>query len=246
MRTWVADFNATAVNSERLGRWVPAELWAAHSAPWLRRISPEDAWIFAPVVSQPIKVRGNRVETSWQPMPGWTVKLVFAADWLLDFHGVRVVLRYNPHAPECEAVAILSEQCGDHRAGTMLGRLVQIDRLARMTRRALGYGLDPDIGLAETRSAAQAMRRHVEAVRADGAAGVQTHEIRTGAGTSKRLEISTHTKAEVETLPTRSQAPTGEVAREARPGRVGQRPGAGRSESAQDDARLAEFLDEDA
>ena len=246
IRAAVESHNAATVNSERLGSWVPADFWRAESSRWLRRVAVEDSWMFAPHASRPIKVRGNRVETSWQPMRGWTVKLVFAADWLLDFHGVEVVLRYNAHAPECEAVAILAVDVGTRRKGEVLGRLVQIDRMARMTRRALGYGLDPDIGLAETRAAAQALRRHVAAVRPDGKPGVQSHEIRTGSGNA--VTVTTGAAAEAASnIPTnngrdRCQAPTGEDLG-AGPERVGQRSGG--SNRATVDPRLAEILAED-
>lgn len=188
LRDAIALHNSAVVNSERCGRWTPSELWTQESTRWLRRVPASDAWMFAPHCSAPIKVRGGRIETSWQPMPGWTVKLVFAADWLLEFHGVRVVVRYNAHAPECEAMAILAEDCGTRRRGEVLGALVQIDRMARMTRRALGYGIDPDIGLSETRAAAQALRRHVAAVRPDGKPGIQSHEIRSGNGDAVRVD----------------------------------------------------------
>jgi transposase InsO family protein len=248
IRDAVALHNAATCNSERCGRWVPADLWSRESGKWLRRVAAEDSWMFAPHRSSPIKVRGANVETSWQPMPGWTVKLVFGAEWLLEFHGVRVCLRYNAHAPECEAVAILAEDCGTRKAGTVLGRLVQIDRIARMTRRALGYGLDPDIGLAQTRSNAQALRRHVAAVRPDGKPGLQTHEIRTGAGDAHVVEMgrpeqsSIEPKSECSTRLRDGQAPTGDAevlhprASRATPGVMAQ---------ASQDPRLAEFLEDD-
>lgn len=249
LRDAVALHNAATVNSERLGRWVPSELWSARAPAMLRRISPADAWMFAPNTSAPIKVRGALVETSWQPMPGWTVKLAFSAEWLLEFHGIRVVLRYNPHAPECEAVAILAEDCGQRRRGELLGRLVQVDRIARMTRRAMGYGLDPDLGLAETRSNAQALRRHVAAVRPDGKPGIQTHEIRTGSGDAQVVE--TGRASEHDSPSPRHGMFVGKSARSADLGRgnadeqVNGRGATSPALSAAEDPRLAEFLEDD-
>lgn len=254
IRDAVADLNASTCNSERCGTWTPAGLWSQESASWLRRFRPEDDWMFAPHVSAPIKVRGNRVETSWQPMPGWTVKLVFGADWLLTYHGVRVTIRYNAHAPECEATAILAEDVGTRRRGEILGRLVQIDRMARWTRRALGYGLDPDIGLAETRSAAQALRRHVAAVRADGTPGVQTHTIRTGSGDARTVETgASSTNTKMMSAQASDAGPRRAMDALQAPGRDGQRPGQDRSaapdvprlrRAAAEDPQLAEFLDD--
>ena len=254
LRDAVAAHNAATVNSERIGRWVPSELWASKAAQWLRRVSPADAWMFAPHCSAPIKIRGALVETSWQPMPGWTVKLAFSAEWLLEYHGTRVVLRYNAHAPECEAVAILAEDCGERRRGELLGRLVQVDRIARLTRRALGYGIDPDLGLAETKANAQALRRHVAAVRPDGKPGLQTHEIRTGTGEARVVETGGGTElqrhSQHETTHRRDgQASTGEATVAGpRAGRA--TPGAesviaARHISAAEDPRLAEFLEDD-
>lgn len=251
LRDAVALHNAATVNSERLGRWVPSELWSARAPAMLRRISPADAWMFSPATSAPIKVRGALVETSWQPMPGWTVKLAFSAEWLLEYHGIRVVLRYNPHAPECEAVAILAEDCGQRRRGELLGRLVQVDRIARMTRRAMGYGLDPDLGLAETRSNAQALRRHVAAVRPDGKPGIQTHEIRTGSGDAQVVETGRTAEHEHDSPSPRHGMFVGKSARSADLGRgnadeqVNGRGATSPALSAAEDPRLAEFLEDD-
>lgn len=182
LRDAIADHNQQVVNSERYGRWRPAAMWSGRAGESLRKVAPGDAWMFAPRVTEPLVVRGFRVETTVQLFTGYSVKFVFAADWLSEFAGHQVKLFFNPFAPDVQATAVLVGNVGEHRAGKVLGVLEQIDRHARFSRRALGYGADPDIGAKAQATHAQALRRHVAAVRPDGRPGVQTHEIRNGEG----------------------------------------------------------------
>jgi hypothetical protein len=178
IREAVEEHNRQWVGSERYGRWIPAEFWASKAEESLRKVSPEDAWMFSPRITEPLRVRGFRIETTVPLLPGASTKFVFGAEWLGQFAGRRVKIAFNPFAPDVEATAILAENVGDRKAGQVLGKLQQIDRFARFTRRALGYGIDPDIGRSATAAHAQALRRHVAATRPDGRSGVQTHEIR--------------------------------------------------------------------
>lgn len=227
LRDVVADHNAQWVNSSRYGRWVPATWFRKEAPASVRPLSPRDAWMFSPRVTEPLKVNGFRVQTTVAIMPGHSIAFVFAAEWLSEFHGARVKLYFNPFSPECVATAVLDEAVGERRPGHVLGQLEQVDRFARFTRRAMGYGLDPDIGAEAAAKHAQSLRRHVAAVRTDGTAGAQTHEVRNGTGTVATAATGTRA-AEPEKISTRSTEP--------KP-RTGHR--------AADDPRFSEFLDEE-
>lgn len=196
LRDAIAEHNGQAVGSERYGRWVPAEFWTTDAPKWLRQIAPADHWMFSPRITEPLMVRGFRVETSVSMLPGVSLKFVFGAEFLGELAGARVKLAFNPFAPECEATAILADDVGERRAGQVLGQLPQIDRYTRHTRRAMGYGADPDIGRTEAAAHAQALRRHVAATRPDGKPGIQTHEIRNGSGTVATAESNAPQQAE--------------------------------------------------
>lgn len=192
IRQVIADWNAHRVQSDRYGSWVPQEFWNTHSSTQLRRIRTEDAWMFSPVITDPLSVRGARVQTSVPIMPGFSTQFSFGADWLAEFHGAKVHLHFNPFAAECDAMVVLAQPWGDRRMGEPLGKAVQFDRLARRTRRVMGYGLDPDIGQTEAAAHSRALRRSVQAVTGDGKVGAAVVETRNAAGeTVQRSEIST-------------------------------------------------------
>ncbi len=158
----------------------------------LRRIRTEDAWMFSPVITDPLSVRGARVQTSVPIMPGFSTQFSFGADWLAEFHGAKVHLHFNPFASECDAMVVLAQPWGDRRMGEPLGKAIQFDRLARRTRRVMGYGLDPDIGQTEAAAHSRALRRSVQAVTGDGKVGAAVVETRNAAGeTVQRAEIAT-------------------------------------------------------
>lgn len=188
LRTAIAEHNAGWVNSDRYGRWIPQEFFRSESKDHLRRVAPQDAWMFSPVVTEPLTVRGFQVQTTFPVMPGHSIKFVFNAPFLSEFHGEQVKLFYNPFAPDVCAKVVLAKAVRDHRAGEVLGDADQIDAYARFSRRAFGYGADPDIGLEATKQNAQALRRVVEAIRPDGKPGVETHEMRDGLGNAVRID----------------------------------------------------------
>lgn len=228
IRAAIAQHNADWVKSDIYGRWKPAELWEREAQ--LRPLSPDDAWMFSPTVAGPLKVRSFSLKTSVQMAPGMSLQFHFGAPWLVDYAGAPVRLHFNPFATDAVATAVLAEDWQHHRAGTVLGTMTQYNLVTRISRRALGYGLDPDIGLTEIRSHAQALRRSVVAVRADGQQGRQTHESRNGTGRTTRLEVGEANSAD--TTPRRDRgvavsAPSDERNRAA------------------NDPRLQEFLDED-
>jgi hypothetical protein len=148
----------------RQGRWQPAAWWARQSA--TRRIPAHDLWMFAPRITAPVTVEWTQVRTSLTLIPGRSEQFTFSAPWLGDWHGAKVKLFFDPLAPECSATAVLAQDFQGHRAGTVLGTLEQIDRLTRYTRRALGYGLDPDIGRDAASLSARQLVADVRAVRA--------------------------------------------------------------------------------
>jgi hypothetical protein len=192
IRQVIADWNAHRVQSDRYGSWVPQEFWNSHASAQLRRIRTEDAWMFSPVITDALSVRGARVQTSVPIMPGFSTQFSFGADWLAEFHGAKVHLHFNPFASECDAMVVLAQPWGDHRMGQPLGKAIQFDRLARRTRRVMGYGLDPDIGQTEAAAHSRALRRSVQAVTGDGKIGSAVVEVRNASGeTVQRAEVST-------------------------------------------------------
>lgn len=203
IRQVIADWNAHRVQSDQYGSWVPAEFWAAESSKWLTRIAPCDGWKFAPVVTDPLTIRGAHVQHSVPLLPGLSTQFSFGADWMAEFHGEKVRLWFNPLAPECEAAVTLAQDVGDRRAGDLLGMAAQFNAFARHTRRAMGYGLDPDIGQAEALAHSRALRRSVQAVRHDGRTAASAVEVRRADGTRASVTIDgTGTPAADTTAPT--------------------------------------------
>ncbi len=191
LREVIVEHNASWIHSSRYGRWVPQEFWQREAPAILRPIAPQDDWMFAPHITKPLTVQGSCVETSVPMLPGISVKFAFSARWLLDWHRARVHLHFNPFASDCQAVAVLAARHRDAPAGAILGRLEQIDRLARFTRRALGYGADPDIGARAVQQNAQALRRSAQAILPDGRQGVACTEVRDGLGNAVRIQTDT-------------------------------------------------------
>jgi hypothetical protein len=111
-------------------------------------------------------------------MDGCSIQFHFAHPCLLEYLGAQVKLHFNPFAPDCTAALVLAADHHGQRAGTILGHADQINRHARYTRRAFGYGLDPDIGAAKAKQHAQNLRRSIIAIRPDGKPGVTHHETR--------------------------------------------------------------------
>lgn len=146
----------------RLGRWQPSAAWATQTA--TRPIPATDLWMFCPRITDPLLVDWTNVRTTVPLVPGRSEQFTFSAVWLSEWHGARVKLFFNPLAEETQATAVLAHDWQGHRAGTVLGRLEQVDRLTRYTRRALGYGLDVDIGRGTTSESARALVSSVKAI----------------------------------------------------------------------------------
>lgn len=187
LREVIAEYNAHTIVSPQYGQWIPRD-WYAKDAR-TRRLPACDAWMFAPVATDPLTVRGFLVRKTVNMMPGLSLCFDFSADWLHEYNGVLVTLHFNPFAPDCEAVIVLAQDFNGERRGTVLGSAAQINRTTRYGRRTFGYGADPDIGLAQVKQNAQALRRSSVAIKTDGQVGAQTHEARNGLGDGQTVEV---------------------------------------------------------
>lgn len=154
----------------RQGRWRPIEWWNRRPSGATRRIAAEDLWMFVPCVTDPLKVNFNQVATSVPMVAGRSERFVFSAPWLADWHGARVKLHFDPWAENCEATAVLAVPVGQHKAGKLLGKLEQIDRLTRFTRRALCLSAEGDIGRQVTAAASRQLVADVKAIGAPASA----------------------------------------------------------------------------
>jgi hypothetical protein len=160
LRQAIAEQNAQWMNSQQYGRWQPGPWFARDAHKVTRRLAAQDAWMFAPVITKPLIVRGFSVGTSVSLMPGFSLKFHFdLGDFAADLIGDEIILHFNPFAPDCVATAVHA------RTGKLLGECQQINRHARFTRRAFGYGADPDIGHIAARKHAQALHRTMMAVK---------------------------------------------------------------------------------
>ena len=189
LREAIADWNNHRVQSAQYGSWVPAEWFAAAAPRSMRHLNPADAWIFAPVVTDPLLVRGSTLKTSFLVMPGYSWRFDYSAPWFTDYSGARFRLHFNPFEPEAVAKAVLAEDFHGERGGTVLGDAVQINWHTRHNRRLLGIDETEDIGLVRTRMNAQALHRSAIAIRPDGKPGVQTHESRNGLGDGSKAAV---------------------------------------------------------
>ena len=190
LREVIADYNAHTIVSKQYGQWIPRDWFAKEADKNLRKLPASDAWMFSPVATDPLTVRGFLVRKTVNMMPGLSLCFDFSADWLHEYDTAQVQLFFNPFAPDCEAVIVLAQDFNGERSGTVLGSARQINRTTRYGRRMFGYADDPDIGLDAVKQNAQALRRSVVGIKTDGSAGVQTHEHRNGLGQGERLEAS--------------------------------------------------------
>jgi hypothetical protein len=181
MHEAIKEHNSQLVISRQYGRWIPAQKWDQFKKN-LRPLEPEQSWMFSPVITEPLTVRGFKVRKTVCMMEGYSEVFDFSAPWLHEFNGLPVKLYFNPFAGECIATVVLAQNFNGRKAGEILGQAEQINRMSRFRRRALGYGEDPDIGREAASRNAQALRRSVVAIRSDGSAGAQKHEARDGMG----------------------------------------------------------------
>jgi hypothetical protein len=183
----IREHNSQLIKSVQYGQWIPQDYFERLAPKHLRKLDPKMAWMFSPVVTDPLKVRGFKVRTTVKLMEDYSEVFDFSAEWMANFNGATVKLYFNPFAPDCLATVVLAQNFSGHHAGEILGVGEQINRMTRFRRRILGYGLDPDIGLDASRRNAQALRRSSVAIRTDGTAGAQSHEARSGVGAVERV-----------------------------------------------------------
>jgi len=184
LREAIHDHNSQWINHSRYGRWVPQDYWVAKSPAMLRPLDTDSEWMFSPVISDPLTVRGFTVRTTVRLMEGMSQVFHFSAEWMHEFHGAKVKLFFNPFS-ETPAKVVLAEDFKGYKAETILGDAPMIDRHARMNLRTLGYGAGPDgqpgfpdVGLAAARQNAQALRRSVVGIRPGGKPGIVSNESR--------------------------------------------------------------------
>lgn len=187
----IHDWNLHRVNSPQYGSWVPADWFHAAAPQHLRRLDPDTAWIFAPVIADNggsgYLVRKQNVTLSVPVMPGYSWQFDYAAPWFCEFYGARVKFHFNPFAPEAVAKVVLVEDFQGHRAGEILGDAEQINMNTRHQRRALGIAELEDVALVTRKMSAQALHRSAVAIRPDGKPGLQNHEHRDGLGNTTTL-----------------------------------------------------------
>lgn len=177
----IVEHNAHRIFSEQYGTWIPDERWVEQRDEGrLRQWNPSDAWMFSPCVRK-WTVQGNCVGGSVQIADGWSCRFDFTADYLPEFDGAEVTAYFDPAAPDnaCEAVLVLNQNVRSHKAGEVIGRAIQFNKVARYTRRVLGWGDDVDGGLAERKAAASYVRRSVRTILPGGRPGLKIDTART-------------------------------------------------------------------
>jgi hypothetical protein len=189
----IAEWNAHTVNSPQYGRWVPADWFKAEAKQHMRPVDVTEEWMFAPAIADGpegngLLVRGSSVQTSFLVMPGLSLQFDFQAPWLNEFYGSRIRFHYNPFVTNFQAYAILGTDYGNLKAGERLGYVDQTNLHTRVSRKLLGFGDEPDIGLEMARRSAQALYRSGFAIRPDGKPGVERHEARDGLGNATILQ----------------------------------------------------------
>ncbi len=177
----IDEKNRTPVNSQ-IGRWIPAEAWAARDAKNIRRLDASSEWIFA-AYTREWTVSGMNVGGRVRLFEDLAVPFDFYADWLVHFKGARVRVHFDPAATDCRATIVLLQNWNSgghahrHRAGDVLGTAEQINDVAGYARLVLGWAEDSrDAGRLARQRAETALRRETRAItgtRVRGANGVR-------------------------------------------------------------------------
>lgn len=235
LRNAIPEWNDHWVDG-RGGRWQPSEYWQREAHQWMRPIAPQDAWMFHPYVTGPLKLRGMQISTSVLMSQGFSQIFTFEAGFAADLLGATVQIHFNPFAPCSLGKMVLVDDFAGMRGGLVLGDTMMIDRQARHTKRAWGYSDEEDVGREATRRSTQALHRSAVAIRPDGKPGVTAIEVRDGLGNATEFRTRTVTQT------SQSQVPTGNDEMVCS-GRVGQRPESGRWDlRAQESSRAREAL----
>ena len=161
----IEEHNASLIDSENYGKWVPHDRWNADSiARPLPALNPQTDWIFSPFV-RTWTVAGNNVGGRVPLFPGHSVPFQFSAPWLLHFHGAKVKCYFDPSEPRCFATIVLENAWGNHRAGEVLGSAPQTNATTAYIRLVMGWGDDShETGRNALRQAHSALRRDVRGI----------------------------------------------------------------------------------
>lgn len=193
----VAERNRQPVHSREYGSWVPEERWLSQHAEArqsgrLIELPSASDWMFAPVRRE-WKVKGNTIGGSVQIMQGYSLRFDFAAEWLIKHTGETLKVYFDPTAPgnQCKATLV--------RRGEVLGKAIQVNKVARYARRVIGWGEDLDMGLDQRKKGASALRRETRIIGAGGQVLASSSEARNGLGDSATIEHSAPARSAVET-----------------------------------------------
>jgi hypothetical protein len=184
----VEEKNRTPVKSAQYGMWVPSDRWQEHlrENP-LTQLDARTDWMFAPWAIE-WTVRGVLVGGRVPLFENLSVPFDFSADWLVQFHGARLRLHFDPADARCTAMAVLVNDFGRHKAGEVLGEVVQVNSVAEYARLVMGWGLnDSTAGLLARQKNAAALRREVRSVVPAGRASAVSEE-RNGVGEMVKVE----------------------------------------------------------
>ena len=186
----IAEVNQTPIDSDLYGRWIPDERFAAQIAQAKEQgrfqpLPPQSSFLFAPVIRE-WTVKKGIVEGLIPVADGESVQFSFSSDFLPHFDKAKVRVHFDPWGKDPTATIVLLQNVRDVRAGTVLGRAVQVNKVARHAREVFGYGTDPDVGLIARKSQSHALRRTVKAILPDGAPSV-VHHIRDTKGNAATI-----------------------------------------------------------
>jgi hypothetical protein len=175
--------NAKPIQSNQYGRWVPDDFFAAEVAKNpLRAFSSDMEWTLSPYAEERT-VRGYMVTCRFPLFEGFRVPFEFGADWLPAYSGRKVRIHFNPRQPRCSAKVVLLENCGDHRAGEILGDAPLISETAGHIRYLLDWASDDQrAGFVAKQKAANFVRRETRGIGAGGRVEYSRSEERDGVG----------------------------------------------------------------
>jgi len=188
LRAAIADRNRALVQSRQYGRWVPADWWQREAPSVLRPYPDSLRWLCYPV-RKTVTVRGFMVRASVRLLDTHSTQFSWAAPELVDYHGAKVHLWFNPYDSAGRAAVTLAEDWRGRQAGEWICWADLANRTAHYTRARLGYTADPDRTLEIISRCRHSLRRRVEAIRG-GAAVASVTEARDGAGRATRIERS--------------------------------------------------------
>ena len=185
----VMSHNTRYITSEQYGRWIPDEYFAQEvTARPLRPFSRAMDWIFSPFAAER-KVRSMMVRCRVPMFEDFSVPFEFNAHWMPLFTGKLVRMHFDPRLPKCTAKIVLLENCGEHKAGDILGDANLIGETSGHIRFIMGWAQDDQrAGYIARQRTAGFMRRVSRGVGLGGRAEYSKDEQRDGLATVTTLE----------------------------------------------------------